>query len=76
LQEPLEETVKALAKWFIVLRQGSPEYAEGLSMNGKNYNDFKMITVRPEPVEGSFPLFARGSIKSTNRGGKEDGTHN
>jgi hypothetical protein len=34
-----------------------------LSMNGRNYNDFRMTTVRPEPVEGGFlflheaPLF-------------------
>jgi len=26
-------------------------------MNGKNYNDFKMATVRPEPVEGCLPIF-------------------
>jgi len=24
---------------------------EGLSMNGRNYNDFKMVTVRPEPFD-------------------------
>jgi hypothetical protein len=27
-------------------------------MNGRNYNDFKMATVRPEPVEGCLSLFA------------------
>ncbi len=32
-----------------------------LSMNGRNYNDLKMATVRPEPVEGCFSIFARGS---------------
>jgi len=25
-----------------------------LSMNGRNYNDFKLVTVRPEPVEGQL----------------------
>ena len=39
------------------LRQGSPELAEGLSMNGRNYNDFKVATVRPEPVEGCSFIF-------------------
>ena len=48
-------------KNFIVLRQGSPELDEGLSMNGRNYTDFKMATVRPEPVEGWIFIFARGS---------------
>jgi hypothetical protein len=33
-----------------------------LSMNGRNYNDFKMATVRPEPVEGCSSLFTKGSI--------------
>jgi hypothetical protein len=27
-----------------------------LSMSGRNYNDFKMATVRPEPVEGCFSV--------------------
>jgi hypothetical protein len=31
-------------------------------MNGRNYNDFKITTVRPEPVEGHFYLFTRGTI--------------
>ena len=31
-------------------------------MNGRNYNDFKMATVRPEPVEGCF--FAKGASVS------------
>ncbi|EKD40771.1 MAG: hypothetical protein ACD_74C00185G0001 [uncultured bacterium] len=35
---------------------------EGLSMNGRNYNDFKIATVRPEPVEGPFSIFTRGTI--------------
>jgi hypothetical protein len=52
---------EALAKCFIVLRQGSPELAEGLSMNGRNYNDFKVATVRPEPVEGCSSIFVIGS---------------
>jgi len=25
-----------------------------LSMNGRDYNDFKLVTVRPEPVEGQL----------------------
>jgi hypothetical protein len=53
---------EALAKCLIVLRQDSPELAEGLSMNGRNYNDFKVATVRPEPVEGCSSIFARGSF--------------
>jgi hypothetical protein len=31
-------------------------------MNGRNYNDFKVATVRPEPVEGCSSIFARGSF--------------
>jgi len=36
-------------------------------MNGRNYNDFKIPTVadgtaRPEPVEGPFYIFTRGTI--------------
>jgi hypothetical protein len=34
---------------------------EGLSMNGRNSIDFKKATVRPEPVEGCFSVFARSS---------------
>ncbi len=42
-----------LAKCLIVLRQAQHER--------KKNNDFKTTTVRPEPVEGYFWSFARGS---------------
>jgi hypothetical protein len=36
---------------LFVVRQGSPELAEGLTTNGKKENEFKMTTVRPEPFD-------------------------
>ena len=54
--------LRLLQKALLCVDRALLSNVEGLSMNGRNYTDFKMATVRPELIEEWFFLLQEAQI--------------